>query len=54
MDGLAVSPIRQRLFDQTTQTAKIAFEAAKFQPGFLMLQAGDGKTEANQLTEGRK
>lgn len=54
MNGLPVSSIGQRLFDQAAQAAKVAFEAAKLQPGFLMLQAGHDKAKTNELTEGRE
>lgn len=54
VDGLPVGTIGQRLFDQAAQTSKVAFEAAKLQPGFLVLQAGHDKAKANQLTERRK
>ena len=54
MNGLPVGAVGQCLFDQTAQPAEVAFEAAEFQPGFLMLEAGHGKAEANALTEGRK
>ncbi len=54
VDGLTVSSIRQRLFEQPAQAAKVAFEATQFQPGFLMFQAGHGEAEAYPLTEGRK
>ncbi|MDL2315573.1 hypothetical protein LJC59_00625 [Desulfovibrio sp. OttesenSCG-928-A18] len=54
VNGLPVSSVGQRLFDQAAQAAKIAFEAAKFQAGFLMLQAGHDKAKTNELTEGRE
>ncbi len=54
VDDLPVCSVGQRLFDQAAQAAKVAFEAAKFQSGFLMLQAWHSKAKANPLTEGRK
>lgn len=49
-----VCPVGQRLLYQATQAPKVAFKAAKFQPGFLMLKAGHGEAKANPLAEGRK
>ncbi|MDL2316324.1 hypothetical protein LJC59_04510 [Desulfovibrio sp. OttesenSCG-928-A18] len=54
MNSLPVGSIGQRLFDQTAQPPKVAFEAAKLQPGFLMLQGGHGEAKTNPLTEGRE
>ncbi|MDL2313709.1 hypothetical protein LJC36_01880 [Desulfovibrio sp. OttesenSCG-928-C14] len=54
VDGLPVSAVGQRLLDQSAQAAKIAFESAQFQPGFLVLQARHGVAKANPLTEGRE
>lgn len=54
MDGLPVGATCQRLFNQPTQATEIAFEAAQFQPGLLMFQAGYSEAEADPLTEGRE
>ena len=54
VDGLPVGSIGQRLFEQATQAAKVAFQTAKFQAGFLMLQTGHGEPQANPFTEGRE
>lgn len=54
VNHLPVGSIAQRLLDQATQAAQVAFEAAKLQPRFLMLQAGNSKAKANPLTEGRE
>lgn len=54
MDCMSVGTVGQRLFDQTAQAAKIAFETAQLQSGFLMFQAGHGEAQAHQFTEARK
>lgn len=54
MNELPVGSVGQRLLDQSAQAAKVAFEAAKLQPGFLVLQAGHGEAKADFFTEGRK
>lgn len=54
VDELPVGPVGERLLDQPTQTAKVAFKAAKLQTGFLVLQAGHGEAKTDFFTEGRK